>query len=147
MVCIWETLNVQETIDKSVTKYFISVGKRSGTVPTACAWFQFQYQRGKFTRNSFVGYFRSLFRSRAGYLLNYLEGSCCGLIEVLSRHFPGGTEGNHEKLSQFSLCYSWDSNRVLTALKMSHLGGLKLASDPNTFNFICQISIPISNGI
>jgi hypothetical protein len=31
-----------------------------------------------------------------------LEGSGCSLIEVLSRHFPGGPEENYENVSQDS---------------------------------------------
>jgi hypothetical protein len=39
-----------------------------------------------------------------GYLINYdLEGSGCGIIEVLHRYLPGGTEKNHEYSSQVSL--------------------------------------------
>jgi hypothetical protein len=38
-----------------------------------------------------------------------LEGNKCGLIEVLSRHLPGGTEENHKK-TQDSQCPCQDSN-------------------------------------
>jgi hypothetical protein len=38
--------------------------------------------------------------------------SGCGLTEVLSWSFPGGTEENHKHLSQNSWCPSGDSNQV-----------------------------------
>jgi hypothetical protein len=41
-----------------------------------------------------------------------LEGSSCGLIYLLSLHLPGGTEENHESLSQDSHCSSQDSNQA-----------------------------------
>jgi hypothetical protein len=42
-----------------------------------------------------------------------LEGSCRpDIIEIPPRHLPGGTEANHEGISEYSRCLSRDSKRV-----------------------------------
>jgi hypothetical protein len=46
-----------------------------------------------------------------------LEGRCLGLIEVLFHHFPGGTEINHENLSQNSRCPVRVSSRAPSEYK------------------------------
>jgi hypothetical protein len=55
-----------------------------------------------------------------------MEGSCRGLVEVLSQHLPGGADKNHENVSQYSWCPYRDSNQVppeyeSTALSIPHL--------------------------
>jgi hypothetical protein len=47
-----------------------------------------------------------------------LEGSGRGVIEVLYRHLPGGTE---ENLNQDYLCHGRDSNRVAPEYKFRAL--------------------------
>jgi hypothetical protein len=51
-----------------------------------------------------------------------LEGSDRGLIEMLSRYLPVGTEKNHENfLDSWSLCSDGDSNRTLPDLESGEL--------------------------
>jgi len=40
----------------------------------------------------------------------HLEGSDHGLIKILFKHLPGGTEENHQVLGEDSRCCSWDSD-------------------------------------
>jgi hypothetical protein len=45
-----------------------------------------------------------------GRMIDELEGCDYGSVDGLSKHLPGGTEENHENLSQDSWCPARDSN-------------------------------------
>jgi hypothetical protein len=52
------------------------------------------------------------------WIWKYLEGSGCGLIEALPRHFLEGTEENHENLSQDSWCPARNSTEHLSNTRL-----------------------------
>jgi hypothetical protein len=61
---------------------------------------------------------RNIWRRMVPWLMNdELSGFDRGLIEVLSYDLPGGTEDNHENLSQDCPCPCRDSNRAPTEYK------------------------------